>query len=61
MNHNVKLLILVGEISYIGNVHIDLDGLYGIRELGNRLRRPNCPAGIVLVRFGKSAPVTKRL
>ena len=45
------LLISAGEISYIGNVHIDLDGLYGIRELGNRLRRPNCPAGIVLVLF----------
>lgn len=29
--------IWAGEISYIGNVHVDLDELYGIRELGNRL------------------------
>ena len=49
MKDKVKLLIWAGEIPYIGNVHIDLDGLYGIRELENRLRRPNCPAGIVLV------------
>ena len=45
MKDTVKLLIWAGEISYIGNVHIDLDEPYGVRELGNRLRRPNCPAG----------------
>ena len=43
-------------------MHIDLDGLYGIRELGNRLRRPNCPAvggSLSQITFWQRFPTSK--